>query len=414
MTGAAWGDYDRDGYVDLFVSRYTHLDLDKLPQFGSNKFCRFKGILVQCGPWGLEGESDFLYHNRGDGTFEEVSVKAGVHNDIGYYGLGVTWVDYDDDGWPDLLVANDSVPNYLYHNNRNGTFTDAGMLTGVALSGEGMQLGNMGVDWGDYDHSGHLSFFVTHFEDQPNSLYRNLGAKGFDDVSWISGVGQPSYPYVGWGAAFFDMDNDSWLDLLVANGHVYPQIDQIETGPRYREPMLLHRNNRDGTFDEVSKQAGLQAMPLQSRRGAAFGDIFNTGNIDVVVLNVGQPPSVLLNGNRSPYHRVLLKLIGTKSNRAAIGARVTIHSGSVKQFSEVRGGASYLSQNDLRLHFGLGSAAKMDTVEIRWPNGTTETLRNVPADAIYTVVEGSGIRDTKPLPPPGSPVAITRETSPQH
>jgi hypothetical protein len=414
MTGAAWGDYDRDGYVDLFVSRYTHLDLDKLPQFGSNKFCRFKGILVQCGPWGLEGESDFLYHNRGDGTFEEVSVKAGVHNDIGYYGLGVTWVDYDDDGWPDLLVANDSVPNYLYHNNRNGTFTDAGMLTGVALSGEGMQLGNMGVDWGDYDHSGHLSFFVTHFEDQPNSLYRNLGAKGFDDVSWTSGVGQPSYPYVGWGAAFFDMDNDSWLDLLVANGHVYPQIDQIETGPRYREPMLLHRNNRDGTFDEVSKQAGLQAMPLQSRRGAAFGDIFNAGNIDVVVLNVGQPPSVLLNGNRSPYHRVLFKLIGTKSNRAAIGARVTIHSGGVKQFSEVRGGASYLSQNDLRLHFGLGVAAKMDTVEIRWPNGTTETLRNVPADAIYTVVEGSGIRDTKPLPPPGSPVAITRDTSPQH
>jgi len=416
MTGAAWGDYDRDGYVDLFVSRYTHLDLDKLPQFGSNKFCRFKGILVQCGPWGLEGESDFLYHNRGDGTFEEVSVKAGVHNDIGYYGLGVMWVDYDDDGWPDLLVANDSVPNYLYHNNRNGTFTDAGMLTGVALSGEGMQLGNMGVDWGDYDHSGRLSFFVTHFEDQPNSLYRNLGAKGFDDVSWTSGVGQPSYSYVGWGAAFFDMDNDTWLDLLVANGHVYPQIDQIETGPRYREPMLLHRNNRDGTFDEVSKQAGLQAMPLQSRRGAAFGDIFNTGNIDVVVLNVGQPPSVLLNGNRSPYHRVLFKLIGTKSNRAAIGARVTIHSGGVKQFSEVRGGASYLSQNDLCLHFGLGAATKIDSVEIRWPNGATETLRNVSADAIYTVVEGSGIRDTKPLPPPGSPVAITRDTIavPQH
>src|SRR6266403_1217703 len=334
MTGAAWGDYDRDGFVDLYVSRYSHLDMNNLPQFGSNKFCRFKGILVQCGPWGLEGESDFLYHNRGDGTFEEVSVKAGVHNDIGYYGLGVMWVDYDDDGWPDLLVANDSVPNYLYHNNRNGTFTDAGMLTGVALSGEGMQLGNMGVDWGDYDHSGHLSFFVTHFEDQPNSLYRNLGAKGFDDVSWTSGVSQPSYPYVGCGAA--------------------------------------------------------------------FGDIFNTGNIDVVVLNVGQPPSVLLNGNRSPYHRVLFKLIGTKSNRAAIGARVTIHSGGVKQFSEVRGGASYLSQNDLRLHFGLGAAAKMESVEIRWPNGATETLRNIPADAIYTVAEGSGIRDTKPLPPPGS------------
>jgi enediyne biosynthesis protein E4 len=405
MTGAAWGDYDRDGYVDLFVSRYSHLDLNDLPQFGSNKFCRYKGILVQCGPWGLEGETDFLYHNRGDGTFEDVSVKAGVYNDIGYYGLGVMWVDYDDDGWPDLLVANDSVPNYLYHNNHNRTFTDVGMLTGVALSGEGMQLGNMGVDWGDYDHSGRLSFFVTHFEDQPDSLYRNMGANGFDDVSWISGVGQPSYPYVGWGTGFFDMDNDTWLDIFVANGHVYPQIDQIETGPRYREPMLLHRNNRDGTFDEVSKSAGLRDMPLKSRRGAAFGDIFNTGNIDIVVLNVGEPPSVLLNTNRTPYHRVLFKLIGTKSNRAAIGARITIHAAGVKQFHEVQGGGSYLSQNDLRLHFGLGAATKMDSVEIRWPNGATETLQNVPADAIYTIVEGSGIRDTKPLPPPGSAIA---------
>jgi hypothetical protein len=233
-----------------------------------------------------------------------------------------------------------------------------------------------------------------------------MSAKGFDDVSWTSGVGQPSYPYVGWGTAFFDMDNDTWLDLFVANGHVYPQIDQIDTGPRYKEPMLLHRNNRDGTFDEVSKEAGLQAIPLKSRRGAAFGDIFNNGNIDVVLLNVGEPPSVLLNTNRTPYHRVLFKLVGTKSNRAAIGARVTIHSAGLKQFSEVRSGASYLSQNDLRLHFGLGTAAKMESVEIRWPNGTTETLQNVSADNIYTIVEGSGIRDTKPLPPPGAPVSV--------
>src|ERR1700732_838812 len=364
MTGAAWGDYDRDGYVDLFVSRYSHLDLNHLPQFGSNKFCRYKGILVQCGPWGLEGETDFLYHNRGDGTFEEVSVKAGVHNDIGYYGLGVMWVDYDDDGWPDLLVANDSVPNYLYHNNHNGPFTDVGMLTGIALSGEGMELGNMGVDWGDYDHSGRLSFFVTHFEEQPNSLYRNMGQQRFDDVSWTSGVGQPSYPYVGWGTAFFDMDNDTWLDIFVANGHVYPQIDMIDVGPRYKEPMLLHRNNRDGTFDEVSKSAGLRDMPLKSRRGAAFGDLFNTGNIDIVVLNVGEPPSVLLNTSRTPYHRVLFKLVGTQSNRAAIGARVTIRAAALKQLSEVRGAASYLSQNDLRLHFRLGAATQIDSAEI--------------------------------------------------
>jgi hypothetical protein len=400
MTGAAWGDYDRDGFVDLFVSRYSHLDMNNLPQFGSNKFCRFKGILVQCGPWGLEGESDFLYHNRGDGTFEEVSVKAGVHDEIGYYGLGVMWVDYDDDGWPDLLVANDSVPNYLYHNNHNGTFTDVGMLSGVALSGEGMELGNMGVDWGDYDHSGRLSFFVTHFEEQPNSLYRNRGPEGFDDVSWTSNVGQPSYPYVGWGTSFFDMDNDTWLDLLVANGHVYPQIDTLESGPRFREPLLLHRNNRDGTFDEVSKEAGLAALPLHSRRGAAFGDVFNTGNVDVLLLNVGEPPSLLKNMNANDYHRVMFKLIGTKSNRAAIGARVTIRAAGVKQLSEVRGGGSYLSQNDLRLHFGLGTAKKIDTVEIRWPNGTVETLQNVAADSIYTIVEGAGIRNTKALPVP--------------
>jgi hypothetical protein len=405
-TGAAWGDYDRDGFVDLFVSRYSHLDINNLPKFGSNKFCRFKGILVQCGPWGLEGESDFLYHNRGDGTFEEVSVKAGVHDEIGYYGLGVMWVDYDDDGWPDLLVANDSVPNYLYHNNHDGTFTDVGLLAGVALSGEGMELGNMGIDFGDYDHSGRLSFFVTHFEEQPNSLYRNMGPKGFDDVSWTSGVGQPGYPYVGWGTAFFDMDNDTWLDLFVANGHVYPQVDQIDVGARFREPMLLHRNNRDGTFDEVSKEAGLQSIPLKSRRGAAFGDIFNNGNIDIVLLNVGEPPSILLNTNHDNFHRVLFNLVGTKSNRAAIGARVTIRAGGVKQFSEVRGGASYLSQNDLRLHFGLGTAAKMDSVEIRWPNGVVETLQNVAADSIYTIVEGAGIRETKALPLPGTPVSV--------
>jgi hypothetical protein len=400
MTGAAWGDYDRDGLVDLFVSRYSHLDMNNLPEFGSNKFCRFKGILVQCGPWGLEGESDLLYHNRGDGTFEEVSVKAGVHDEIGYYGLGAMWVDFDDDGWPDLLVANDSVPSYLYHNNHNGTFTDVGMMSGVALSGEGMELGSMGLDFGDYDHSGRFSYFVTHFEEQPNSLYRNLGTNGFEDVSWTAGVGQPSYPYVGWGTSFFDMDNDTWLDLLVANGHVYPQIDTLDAGPRYREPLLLHRNNRDGTFDEVSKQAGLTGLPLESRRGAAFGDVFNDGNIDVLVLNVGAPPSLLKNSNADGYHRISFNLVGTKSNRAAIGARVAIVSGGIRQIGEVRGGGSYLSQNDLRLHFGLGTNKMIESVEIRWPSGTVEVLHNVSGDAICTIVEGQGIRDVKQLPPP--------------
>jgi enediyne biosynthesis protein E4 len=312
------------------------------------------------------------------------------------------WADYDDDGWPDLLVANDSVPNYLYHNNHDDTFTDVGMLTGLALSGEGMELGNMGVDFGDFDHSGRFGFFVTHFAEQPNGLYKNMGAKGFEDVSWTSGIGQQNYGLVGWGTGFFDMDNDTWLDIFVANGHVFPQVDSVETGARYREPLLLHRNNRDGTFDEVSKEAGLAALPPKCRRGAALGDIFNKGNVDMVVLNVGETPSLLKNLNADGNHRVLFNLVGTKSNRAAIGARVTIHSGGTKQFSEVHGGASYLSQNDLRLHFGLGSSAKIDAVEVRWPNGRTEALQNIAADAIYTVVEGEGIRDTKPLPAPSA------------
>jgi hypothetical protein len=391
-TGAAWADYDRDGNVDLFVARYVHVDINNLPAPGSTKFCQFKGAPVQCGPWGMEGETDLLYHNRGDGTFEEVSKKAGVDDPEKYYGLGATWGDYDNDGWPDLFVADDATPNHLYHNNHDGTFTDQALVEGLALNSEGQALGSMGVTWGDYDHSGRLSMFVTEFADQPNTLYKNQGAKFFEDLAMPSGLGQPSMPLVGWGTTFFDMDNDGWLDLFVANGHVYPQMDNVKGSAAYAQPMLLHRNRRDGTFEEVSKAAGLAEMPLKSRRGAAFGDIFNTGNVDIVVLNVGEPPTLLLNTNKNDNHRVLFQLVGTKSNRAAIGARVTIHAGGVRQFDEVRGGGSYLSQNDLRLHFGLGTAPRMESVEIRWPNGKSETLRDVAADKIYTIVEGGGIQ----------------------
>jgi enediyne biosynthesis protein E4 len=398
-TGAAWADYDRDGNVDLFVSRYVHVDINNLPAFGSTKFCQFKGAPVQCGPWGMEGETDLLYHNRGDGTFEEVSKKAGVNDPEKYYGLGATWGDYDNDGWPDLFVADDATPNYLYHNNHNGTFTDEAMVGGIALNSEGQALGSMGVTWGDYDHSGRLSMFITEFADQPNTLYRNLGSSksgsgGFEDVAMTSHLGQPSLPLVGWGTSFFDMDNDGWLDLFVANGHVYPQMDTVKGSAAYAEPMLLHRNLRNGTFEEVSKAAGLADMPLKSRRGAAFGDIANNGNIDIVVLNVGEPPSLLVNTNKVENHRVLFHLTGTKSNRAAIGARITIHAGGMTQFDEVRGGGSYLSQNDLRLHFGLGSATKIDSVEVRWPSGKTEILKDVSADKIYSIVEGQGIKDS--------------------
>jgi hypothetical protein len=397
-TGAAWGDYDRDGHVDLFVSRYVHVEIDKLPEFGNDaRFCRFKGVLVQCGPWGLPGESDLLFHNKGDGTFEEVSKKAGVDDPHHYYGLGATWGDYDNDGWPDLYVANDAGPNFLYKNKHDGTFEDIGLLSGVALSGDGVEQGSMGVTWGDYLHEGRLSMFVTNFVEQGSVLYHNLGNDSFSDVSVRAKVMKPTYPYVSWGTSFFDMDNDGWLDLFVANGHVYPQVDTIPGGMHYRQPMNLFRNHHDGTFEDVS--SALAAIPPQSRRGAAFGDINNDGNVDIVVLNLGQPLSLLMNRNSSSNHRVLFKLIGTKSNKAAIGARVTVKAGTLVQFDEVRGGGSYISQNDLRLHFGLEANEKMQEVTIRWPNGESEVLRDVSSDFIYTIVEGAGIQKRGALPP---------------
>ena len=398
-TGAAWADYDRDGYVDLFVSRYVHVDMNKLPAPGSDaKFCRYRGLLVQCGPWGMPGESDLLFHNRGDGTFEEVSKKAGVDDPNHYYGLGAVWGDYDNDGWPDLYVANDAGPNFLYHNRHDGTFEEEGLSQGIAVGADGMQQGSMGVDWGDYDHDNRLDMIVTNFVNQSDTLYRNLGEQGFVDVTGPSHLAKPTYPYIGWGTAFFDMDNSGWLDIFVANGHVYPQVDSLPGEAHYRQPMLLFRNQRDGTFEEVSAAAGLAGMPLASRRGAAFGDINNDGCLDIVVLNVGEPPSLLLNHCQNENHRVLFKLVGTKSNRLAIGARMTVKSGKLVQFGEVRSGGSYLSQNDLRLHFGLGTQANLSTVTINWPSGQTETLHDIPADFIYTILEGQGIRDKARIP----------------
>jgi hypothetical protein len=397
MTGAAWADYDKDGFVDIFVSRYVHVDLGKVAAFGT---CKFRGIVVQCGPWGMTGETDLLYHNRGDGTFEDVSQKAGVSDPNGYYGLGVVWGDYDNDGWPDLYVANDTGPNFLYHNNHDGTFTDQGMLAGAALSSEGDADGSMGVDFGDYDHDGRLDIFVTNFADQEDNLYHNLGAKGFDDVSWKAGVAKPSYAYVKWGTGFFDFDNDGWVDLFVASGHVYPQMDQLEGAARYKEPLLLHMNNHDGTFTESAAAAGLNAVPVASRRGAAFGDVANDGNVDMLLLNVGEAPTLLMNQGVAGNHRVEFRLRGTKSNRAAIGALVTVRAGKLVQFNEVRGGSSYLSQNDLRLHFGLGKATVVDSVEVLWPSGTVEKFTNVAADKIYALVEAQGIRGATALAAP--------------
>jgi hypothetical protein len=396
--GAAWGDYDKDGNVDLFVSRYVHVDMDHLPAFGSDeKFCRFKGVLVQCGPWGMQGESDYLFHNRGDGTFEDVTKKAGMDDPQKRYGLGAIWADYDNDGWPDLFLANDAGPNFLYHNRHNGTFEEIGMLSGVALGEDGQELGSMGVDFGDYDHDGKLDLFVTNYTDQVDNLYRNLGS-AFTDMAWPAKLGQPSFPYVKWGTGLVDFDNDGWVDVFVNNGHVYPQVDAIPGSPGYKEPMQLFRNNHNGTFEDISKASGVFQMPPESRRGAAFGDVYNDGNMDILVLNIGQPPGLLINDPHNGNHRVEFQLIGTKSNRAGIGARVTLTSPSFTQFNEVRSGVSYLSQNDLRLHFGLGSDAAMNKVVVSWPSGQMDTLNDVKGDFIYTITEGKGITGRIALP----------------
>jgi enediyne biosynthesis protein E4 len=415
-TGAAWADYDRDGNVDLFVARYVHVDIHNLPEPGSDQHnCKYKGMLVQCGPWGMGGETDYLFHNRGDGTFEDVSKKAGVSDPKKRYGLGAVWGDYDNDGWPDLFVANDAGPNFLYHNKHDGTFEEEGLISGVALSGEGQELGSMGVDFGDFDHDGLLDLTVTNFAEQEDNLYHNDGpTRGFIDLAWSSKTGQPVYPYVKWGTGFVDFDNDGWADLFVASGHVYPQMDTIANNlVRYRQPMFLFRNKGDRTFEDITAAAGLAAPPLASRRGAAFGDVRNDGNIAILLLNVGEAPSLLVQDVASPRHRVLFKLIGTKSNRAAIGARLTLTAGGMTQFNEVRGGGSYLSQNDLRLHFGLDEAKLIDPVVIRWPNGNTEIVHNLAADAIYTITEGKGITGTQRLEPPvakakGSPIPPDR------
>jgi enediyne biosynthesis protein E4 len=397
-TGAAWADYDRDGYVDLFVSRYVHFDVNHLPDFGKiEKNCAFKGVPVQCGPWGMLGETDLLFHNRGDGTFEEVSKKAGVDGPNKYYGLGVVWGDYDDDGWPDLYVANDTGPNYLYHNRHNGTFDEVGMLSGVALSSDGLANGSMGVDWGDYLHEGRFSLFVTNFTEQPDMLYHNLGPQGFADVSYAAGLARATYDWVGWGTGFVDVANTGWLDIFLVNGHVYPQMDLVKGAPPYRQPMQLFRNNHNGSFEDLSSV--LAGMPLASRRGVAFGDLNNDGKVDMVIVNTQEPPTLLRNETETKNHRVLFKLVGTKSNKSAIGARVTVTAGKLVQFDEVRGGGSYLSQNDPRLHFGLGGESTMDQVDIRWPSGRNEQLHQLPADFIYVIVEGQGIQGKTALPP---------------
>jgi hypothetical protein len=392
-TGAAFVDYDHDGLLDLFVTNYVGFDVNNLPVFGEGSTCQYKGVPVQCGPRGLPGAGDSLFRNNGNGTFTDVSKKAGVADTIGYYGLDVVASDFDGDGRVDFFVANDSTPNYLYHNNGDGTFAEIAFVSGTAVNANGAEQGCMGVTIGDYDHDGLLDLFVTNFEDEYNVLYRNVGRNAFDDVSYKAEVAAVSLPYVGWGTKFFDFDNDGWVDLLAVNGHAYPQRD------RYRQRMLLHRNDRDGTFSEVAAQFGGALTEDHVSRGTAFGDIDNDGDIDVVVNDLDGAPQVLRNDGGNANNSILIRTVGVKSNRSGIGARVRVISGDLTQTDEVRSGGSYLSQNDLRLHFGLEKRSKADVVEVRWPSGAVDKVTDVPANKIVTIQEGKGLVEVKDFTP---------------
>jgi hypothetical protein len=390
-TGASFGDYDGDGLVDLVVTNYVDFHLNDLPGFGSAPNCKYRGISVQCGPRGLRGAGDALFHNNGDGTFSDVSKAAGVSDPDGYYGMGVIWADFNNTGRPDIYVANDSTPKFLYKNLGNGTFKDIGLQSGTAVSEDGSEQASMGIAVGDYNHTGRPSLYVTNFSDENDLLYRNDGDWNFTEVSYASGVALPSLPWVKWGTAFVDLDNDGWLDLIAVSGHVYPQVDTLPSGPGYREPKLLSMNQKDGTFCDASDQAGPALKEKRVSRGLAVGDLFNDGNMDVVIGDIDGAPMILKNHGAPGRHWVSFELAGTKSNRLALNARLKVVAGGMTQTDEIHSGGSYLSQNDLRVHFGLGAAAKIDSLEIHWPSGKVETLTNLAADQFYSVLEGQGI-----------------------
>jgi enediyne biosynthesis protein E4 len=394
-TGATWGDYDRDGHLDLFVPGYIKFDPDHPTFAGKNgvspSSCEFRGISVFCGPLGLEGEQDHLFHNNGDGTFTEVSVKAGVSDPNGAYGWSSVFVDVDDDGWLDLLVANDSVPNYLYTNNHDGTFKDNSYMSGIALNADGRAQASMGIGVGDYNRDGRVDFYLTTFSDDYKPLYRNDGSGEFSDVTAQAGLLQPSIPFLGWGAGFLDFDNDGLLDVFSANGHVYIQADGADWGTTWAQRPLLFRNLNGHRFEEVPPATGSGLAVVIPGRGAAFGDLFNTGKIDIVINNIDSHPTLLRNAVKNGNHWVTFKLVGgPKSPRDAIGAKVFITAGGVRQRVDIFSGASYCSTSDPRAHFGLGASSKIDKVEVHWPSGLIEELPPPEVDRIATVTEGKG------------------------
>ncbi len=395
-TNCAFGDYDRDGNVDLYVANYVRFDPAVVPRRGesNDSTCLYVGTPVFCGPRGLDGEPDALYRNNGDGTFSDVTTAAHIAAP-GHYGFGVVFSDFDNDGWSDIYVANDSVANFLFRNNQDGTFEDIGLISGTSLNQMGFEQAGMGLGVGDYDGNGHLDIYVTNFSQDTNTLYQNVGDMFFLEVTAEAGTGQASYPNVGWGTGFADLDNDGWLDLFVANGHVYPSVDDLDVNTRYRQRKEVYRNLGDGTFEEIAEDMEGDVLTAQPSRGAAFGDYDNDGDLDIITINMNQAPSLYRNegGNRS--HWIGFRLEGVSSNRDAIGARVEIDVAGRTQVGEVRSGGSYLSHNDMRVHFGLGEAERVEAIRIRWPNGNTEALDGIDADRYVTIREGMGFIDVR-------------------
>jgi hypothetical protein len=401
-TGCAFVDYERDGRLDLFVANYIDMDLATAPVPESGP-CLYKGVMVACGPPGLQGGKNILYHNNGDGTFTDVSEAAGIFRANGTYGLGVLTADFDNDGWPDIYVANDSTASALYHNKKNGTFEDIAIEAGCALSPDGKPQAGMGVSAADYDLDGNLDLVKTNFAGDTPSLYHNLGGGAFEDATFSAGLGAHTQ-FLGWGCGFFDFDNDGWPDILICNGHVYPEVEQLKTEAGYAQRKLLYRNLHNGHFGDVSLQAGPAISDPAPCRGCAFGDFDNDGNIDVVVNTVNDYPQLLQCSSSLGNNWIKVRTIGTKSNRSGIGARLTCvthppgETKSHQQIDEVRSGGSYISQSDLRIHFGLGKADKVDLLEIRWPSGQVDTLKNVKANQQIFVKEGEGIVRTMRFP----------------
>ena len=394
-SGKAWGagcaflDYDRDGLLDLVVANYVDFDLANAPAPGERADCFWKGIAVMCGPRGLPAAPNLLYRNRGDGRFEDVTAEAKFDQAFGYYALSVSTLDFDEDGWPDIYIACDSTPSILYRNNGDGTFTDVAILAGAAVNEDGREQAGMGSTVGDYDGDGHLDIFKTNFSDDTSTLYRNNGDGTFSDLTFPAGMGLNTQ-YLGWGTMFLDFDNDTWPDLLLINGHVYPEVDIHKLGSSYHQPRVLYHNNGDGTFTDISQTAGPGISAERSGRGLAVGDLWNDGRLSAVVSNMNAPPSLLVNQVRYENHWVGIKTVGTESNRSGIGARLTLQVGARTLVDEVRSGSSYNSSSDLRVHFGLGSATKIDYLQIRWPSGLTERFFDLPLDTIVTLKEGTG------------------------